>query len=84
MYYRTTRLIAVPGEANSGIEVRTYTEAASEAEARSKSRQQALNAVHLGKIKEVVGLESVVSVAGVTAPRPPEALIDGSWQKTNS
>ena len=81
MYYRTDRLIAVRGEANSELEVRTYTEALSEAEARSKSRQQALNAVHAGKDKEVIGLESVVPVPGVTAPRLPEVRIDGKWQE---
>lgn len=81
MYYRTDRLIAVRGETNSEVEVRTYTEAMSEAEARSKSREQALNAVHTGKDKEVVGLESVVSVPGVIAPRLPEVLIDGKWQQ---
>lgn len=84
MYYRTSRLIAIRGEAYSEVEVRTYTEAASEAEARLKSRQQALNVVHAGKDTEVVGLESVVSVPGVTAPRHPEILVAGKWQQAST
>lgn len=83
MYYRTDRIIAVRGGANSKIEIRTYTEALSEAEARFKSRQQALSAVHAGEDKEIIGLESVIAVPGVTAPRPPEVRIEGQWQQIN-
>lgn len=80
MYYRTDRTIAIRGVAGSEVDVRTYTDAESAAEARSLSRQEALDAVHPGKDKEIVGLETVVDVPGVTTPLPPEVRIDGRWQ----
>lgn len=87
MYYRTNRTIAICGKAGTAVEVRTFTEAASEAEARALSRREALDAVlHMGGEKEIRGLETVVAVPGINSPRPPEVLVNGKWcpiTKTN-
>jgi hypothetical protein len=80
MYYRTDRTIAIRGQAGTEVEVRTFTEAASETEARALSRADALAAVHPDQEKEVLGLETVVSVPGVTSPRPPEVRVNGQWR----
>ena len=84
MYYRTDRTIAVRGVTGSEVDVRTYTDAESAAEARSLSRQEALDAVHPGKDKEIVGLETVVDVPGIRSAQHPEIRTDGLWHPISS
>jgi hypothetical protein len=80
VFYRTDRTITVAGEPSSALEVRSYTEAESASEARVLSRQEALDAVHSGRKKEIVGLETVIEVPGVTSARPSEIQTDGKWR----
>ena len=78
-YYRTDRLIAVRSRIETAVEVRTYTAAASAAEARTLSRPLALAAVFPKQDAEIIGLETVIDVPGVTTPRAPEILKNGRW-----
>jgi len=78
-YYRTDRLIAVRNRSETAVEVRTYTAAVSAAEARAVSRPFALAAAFPTEDAEILGLETVIDVPGVTTPRAPEILRNGSW-----
>lgn len=79
-YYRTERTIAIRGIVGIELDIRTYTEATSEAEARVLSRPIALAAAYPGKETEILGREYVVAVPGVVTPRPPEVRRDGRWE----
>ena len=79
-YYRTDRTIAVFNDAKTQIEIRTYTAATSEAEARAVSRPIALAAMYPSYSKEILGREYVVVVPGITSHRAPEVRINGHWR----
>jgi hypothetical protein len=81
MYYRTERTVRIHDESETQINVRTYTLAKSPAEARVMSRQQALSASLRGKDGEILGIEAVIEVPGVTSPRDPEVLVAGRWRR---
>ena len=84
MDYRTEWTIGIRAQLGSEVDVRVYTEANNSIEAIAMSRRIALDAVHPGKDKEVVGQPFCVDVPGVNSDRGPEIQNDGRWTPVNS
>ena len=80
-YYRTDREVSVAELSNRSFRIRTFTRAESAAHTTADSRPDVRAAFSYSAT--VLGLETVVSVPGVTSPRPPEVLIGDRWVRVH-
>ena len=80
-YFRTDREVLLSAFNDRRIRFRTFTRAKSAAHARAESRPDVQAAFTYGA--SILGLETVVSVPGVTSPRPPEVLVGQRWVRVH-